>query len=497
MRDIKYTLLIVLVFSVFSGCKKDLAGLNENPNDQTSINPDYLFKQSLKEGAGSYNSDVNVEQWGLMNWVMYLAARGGVISGNEYVIPSGKDAFWNEQYINALMQIQEVINVSGSDENMVNKKSASRIWKVFLFHRLTDLWGAVPYYDALKGYSDLNYAPGYDQQHEIYLNMLDELKNAALSFNSSAPFFNADADLIFSGDINSWIRFANSLRLRLATRIKNADHDRYLEEIADLSGKDLISSNEQSALFPFNGQKKNHLYEAWYTNQAAAQNNPSKFLVDMLVSTNDPRISVILEKTVMSIDYPWYDEYQGIPNLLPNTDPVWSTFDDDWRDVSAIGNWFLRDNTPGVLFSYAEVCFLLSEASLDGAYSLSDAQTLLNSGIRANMEFYNLHGDGSVLITSEQIDSFLLSITTCTLEDIITQKWLSFVFENGYEAYAEYRRTGFPVLKKYDGTEIEKSIFPKRFIYPNSETTLNRENYLKAISVQGADNEFTKLWWNN
>jgi hypothetical protein len=490
-------LIVLLLAAMFTGCKKDLAELNTNPNEPSTTDPNYLFRYALQQGAGNYNSDVTLEQWGLMNWTMFMAARGGIEPGKEYIIPSGKDDFWREQYTNALSNTQVIIEMAAGDPDMVNMRAAAMIWKINLSHKLTDLWGDIPYSDALKGISDLNYAPFYDRQDAIYKSMLEELKNAVESFDGSKMFFDPEVDLVFQGDINKWIAFGNSLRLRLATRINRIDHSKYEDVVNNLVGQPLISENHESALFPFNSVVKNHLYETMFRGESVVQNNPSKFMVDLLVNTEDPRLPVLCEKAPLSF-LPIFPEYNGVPNLIPNNDPIWNTYnpDGDWGDISRIGSWFLRNETPGVIMSYAEVCFLKAEAALNGLWPGS-SEDYVKQGVRANMGFYGEYGDEDHVIPEEKIEAYLADLPETTLELIITQKWISFIFENGYEAYAEYRRTGFPILTDYDGQPINEDIFPVRMIYPYSEFTLNRDNYNDAINHQGADNEFTRVWWDD
>jgi hypothetical protein len=230
--------------------------------------------------------------------------------------------------------------------------------------------------------------------------------------------------------------------------------------------------------------------------EAIVQNNPSKFMVDMLVNSNDPRIPVFLEKAPLSF-LPIYPEYNGAPNLLPASDPIWNSYnpDGDWGDISRIGNWFLRNETPGVIMSYSEVCFLLAEAALSGSWSGSP-KDFVEEGIRANIQFFNDFGDGEFIISDEETDIYIESLSETTLEQIITQKWITFIYEMGYEAYNEYRRTGYPKLTDYHGNPIDQTIFPVRLIYPYSEYTLNRDHYNEAVNAQGPDNEFTKVWWD-
>lgn len=497
MRYLRTLVVIFLSVSVLglNACiRNHLTDLNVNPNEQTTADAGLLFKYSLREGVGSYNSDVNVEQWGLMNWVMFTASRNGVTPGEEYVIPGGKDQLWNEQYVNALVNVQEALYVMGDSAQYTNQRAACMIWKVFLFHRLTDLWGSIPYSEALQGYSDLNLMPAYDSQAAVYYDLINQLKTASEIIDPSQGFFSEEIDLIYSGDVTLWQVFANSLRLRIATRLRYIDPERYTQELTELKDARLMAANNESVLFPFNSEKKNHLYEAYYSGQAIVQNNPSLFLTNMLNDTNDPRISILLEPAPISEIFPWYDAYKGIPNLLPANSSEWDNYESDWSDVSGIGNWFLRNETPGVLLSYAEVCFLKAEAAEFGIFD--NMQTHYETGIAANMRFYGDYGEAEHSISEAEIENYLMSAQPADLESIITQKWLVFVFENGYEAYAEFRRTGYPAFTDYFGNPIDSTMFPKRLPYPNSETTLNAENYNAAVQAQGPDNVYTPIWWD-
>lgn len=415
-------LFSLLLATILVACKKDLAELNINPNEPSGTDPNYLFRYALQQGTGNYNSDVNLEQWGLMNWTMFMAGRGGVEPGKEYLIPSGKDDFWREQFASSLSNTQVIIDMAKENTDMINMRAAAIIWKINLSHKLSDLWGDMPYSDALQGISELNYAPVYDSQEAIYKSMLDALKMAVESFDHEKEFFEIDADLIYQGDINKWIAFGNSLRLRLATRINKADYAAYETVVNELIDQPLITENSESALFPYNSVVKNHLYETMFRGESVVQNNPSKFMVDLLVSSDDPRLPVFCEKAPLSF-LPIFDDYNGVPNLVPNNDPIWDLYnpDGDWGDISRIGDWFLRNETPGVVLSYAELCFLKAEAALNGLWPES-ANDLVEQGIRASMEFYGEYGEEDHIIPEEEIEAYLTELPEATLELIITQK---------------------------------------------------------------------------
>ena len=177
--------------------------------------------------------------------------------------------------------------------------------------------------------------------------------------------------------------------------------------------------------------------------------------------------------------------YTGVPNLVLAADM--GGFQEKWN-VSDVGAWFIDDDNyaPGTTLSYAEVCFLKAEAALKG-WGGGDPETQYNNGVRANM---NRLG-----ITPTAIDSFLNGAGQYagTLEQIITQKWLTFVYQDAYEAFAEYRRTGFPVLTNFDGTPVDPATVPQRLPYPLSEVSLNGTN-VQAVG-HGINEKTTKVWW--
>lgn len=482
-----YLLLLIAFFA----CTKDFEELNKNPTSPPSMNPDLLFTYSVKSSMGAYPENIIMHQRGIMQWIMFNATYGGVEEGKEYYLPATKDALWARLYTDGLMNAQDVIDLTKDEPLLLNKTSIARIRKVFLFLKVVDLWGDIPYSHALKGTTEYILNPKYDLQESIYLGLLDELKSAAQNLNAAKESFGS-ADPIFMGNIEGWKKFANSLRFRIAIRIGAKRPDISQQVIADLSSVALISSNNENALFNFTSDFENFLY----LNYSKSEHFeifclPSKFLVDLLVNSNDPRVKVFFTPAPV----PLYGYYCGVPNLLKTDDPVWSNFLGPGVDLSGVGNWFLRSNTPDVLLSYSEVCFLKAEAALNGWWQ-GNAQNLYEEGIRANMEFYKDSANNSY-ISNNEIISYLASVPPVNLENIITQKWISFVFMNSFEAYAEYRRTGFPVLKDYNGAPINTTHFPKRFTYPANEMSYNRANLMEAINrMGGSDNPQIPLWWD-
>jgi hypothetical protein len=502
--------ILALVIAVLIGaCKKDITDLNVNPNDSQTPNPDLLFKHSVKRGMSNYLTATNLEYNGIAHWVMYFSSRGGINANTPYISPPGGDNYWSESYIDAMNNAQIIIDYEETaNEDFSNLKAAALIWKSFLAHRVTDLWGAIPYSEALQGNPELSLAPGYDTQQEVYTRLFADLELAASLLDDTAVAINADSDLLFAGKIDSWRRFANSLRFRLAMRVSNVNEALVNEVLTDLESADLFESNAGSAEFQFNSVFNNPLNEAGNIrfSEGAQYVNPSKFLVDLLLEKNDPRIKFYIEEASLYDTFDFLDRYKGVPSLLPFTSEEWGDYNLDetlgdpngeWGDVSRIGEFFMTNERPVPLLSYSELCFLQAEASLRGLWS-GNADELVKEGVRAHIEQMNFHNySDHEAIEEQDIAEYVNAISGVDLEEVITQKWLLFTYENTLEAFSEYRRTGFPTLVDFYGVAIENSLFPQRLKYPNSEFTLNQENYLEAIELQGADDLTTPLWWTN
>lgn len=479
----------ILSLGVISSCRKSMDELNVNPNAPQTVNPDYLFTYAVVKGMNSYITNANVHYWLLMNWNMYFATLGGVDAGKEYDSNDGKDAIWMEHYSQALINAREVQRLTEGNHYLINKNAIARIWQVYLFSQLTDLFGDIPYSQALNGISTLNLSPAYDHQQQLYSSLLNVLKESVASMDASQAVFPGNSDPIFKGSVVKWTQFANALRLRLAMRLSVADPVLAQQEIADLQQASFPASNADNAYFPYNGEIRNPLYDLIQSGQSGGKTYPSKYLIDKLKTLNDPRIKVFAQYTVESqvIGIP---DYEGVPNLVPTGSSIWSNYNSDASDVSKIGTWFLKQEAPGMILSYAEVCLLKAEAALNGWWS-GNAQQLYEAGVTANMQSYT--GSG---LTAAEITAYVSSLPAVSQENIITQKWISFTYQNGYEAYAEYRRTGFPVLTDYTNTPVNPALFPNRLTYPATELNLNSANYQAAIASQGPDLPSTKVWWD-
>jgi hypothetical protein len=483
MKKLSYICLVVLLFSA---CTKDFEELNTNPNQPTTAHVDYLFTESLVRGVGGYGTGVHSEMWTFEVWCQMMADINGINNPGEYYAFSGdwNNELWCEWYADAIAPVNQVVILTQGKPSLVNKNAIARIWRAYLFHRITDLWGDVPYTEALRGVNaegESIMTPKYDTQQSIYRDLIKELKEASASLDQSIDSYSM-ADAMYQGDVNKWKRFSNTLCLRLLLRISNADPSFAETEIKALTAQnEFISSNNEGAHFVYNNEFKHYFYEIAVNGQGLR--NPSYYFLEMLNTTNDPRVSVYAQKTPSS-QVLGTAPYVGVPNL--KTSGELGNLGFDVFSTSECGSYFLNLTTPGTTLSYAESCFLQSEAALKGWGTSIDAQQAFKDGIRAHMEFVEVHDTA--------ITNYIQNTTwTASLEQIITQKYITLAYRDAYEAFAEYRRTGFPVLKDYEGNLIPNATYPQRLSYPPSELTLNGNNVSQV--GEGIDDMHSKVWW--
>jgi len=499
----KYFLIILFIGFLVSACTNNFEDINENPNNPASSDPNYIFTHVVKERAGEYGIFANYNYNYVQRWVMQTAA----VYGNSTMPPYELfdqyriGLLWEHLYANILSNCTMLERYTADDKLLVNKHQIARIWKVFTMYLVTDLWGDVPYSEAwglLDGYSPEVIQPKYDSQEDIYVSMIETLADAVTKFDDSQEVYSYDQ--IFDGDIDLWIKFANSLRLRLAVRAGNI-----AEITAIVSENNLMSTNDESAVFQYlESQEWWNPYYDLHINSLNKQQPEltgtsvikiSYLLVKHLDETNDPRLAVYAQPIETD-----NTSFMGVPNLMNSNKKENQAMGMGIYSSSYIGTYFTR--TPALkkpLLTYAEVCFLRAEAAFRG-WTNEDAQTWYNAGVRAAMEMYEI-AENDIVTFIENDGAF-----NNTLEQIMVQKWVA-LYLDGWEAFAEYRRTGYPQLFKWDleldgikitsakWVEVPRNYVPGRLKYPESEMFFNETNYNVAVERQGGDSYYQQVWW--
>lgn len=518
----KLFIILTAVFALES-CTKNFSSVNVNPTSLTAIPLDYILAQTQLQFAGSAG-DPGYTQWRgnliySMTLMQEMASIGTFYSGDKYLVSATNDASGayfgtsngEGNYPNSIKNLVNLISLARQDSvKNVNVLSMARIIKVLQFSIMTDLYGDVPYTQAGLGYLKGNYSPTYDKQQFIYMDMLNELSVAGSALSASA-YIPAASDFAYTGDISKWKHFANSLMLRLAMRLQKADPaNAALWAKKALDGGVMTSNNET--------------YAIQFPGGASASTNPNSYnlgpsnkvnrgevlhgniqwsntFINTLISRNDPRLHQIAAVgevaigTATTAGDTTSAHQKGLPNGLDIApDPIAS--------YSVPNILTYRDYNPLMILTYAEVEFLKAEAIERGYYTGSatvefkagqaaalqqmssyDVSFTPTPGSIAAYQLKNPYPAGSLSQNVNQIQTELYVLLGCTY--------------NGYEAWADWRRTGYPVLTpvNYTGNATGGTI-PRRLVYPTEQITLDPAGYNAAISDQGPDLLTTRVWWD-
>jgi hypothetical protein len=348
---------------------------------------------------------------------------------------------------------------------------------------LTDLFGDVPYFEAFNGIEG-NVTPRYDLQEEIYLNpdgILDNLDKGIIALENYNDAIVLEGDILFSGDLNAWIRFAKALKIKHLLRISaKIDVSGELQALFDEG--DYITTNEQNARFDFTNSDPNSFRLAQL--RVGDFNNfvLSETMEDLLTEYNDPRLSTFFRPFSNSTT----GGFNGLINgINPSETPV------ALADYSLASPVF-REDTSSLDANFLtawEVQFALAEAAERGLIT-ADAQSLYENAVVLAFEYWNTPLSPDYLTGGAAFDAE----NTTPLQQIITQKWIANII-NGYEGWVEYRRTGFPELRTISAS-LNNDLIPIRMPYPAEEEALNRENYEAAASATNGNSINNPVWWD-
>lgn len=507
----KYTfpLLAACSMTLFTACDKDFAEINTNPNAVSVPTTAYIFSKALYDGAANSGNKGSL-LFGLMQYTTSYNDVEGF--GSKYTASqvNATGGVFTNSYPNQINEIGEVIKAVKDDPTKVNLYATARIWRVYCFSRLTDLYGDIPYTDAGQGYNLSIFQPKYDSQSAIYADMLKELEASATSLTTANTTTFGNSDLIYQGNVTQWKKFAYSLMLRLGMRLTKVDAAAaqswvtkaiaggVIREYADIAKMSYTSGGQNINKNPIAWQLLNDNYlRADGTNNTEGGKYQQVF-INSLKANNDPRLSALSVVYVNGSASSDESIQKGMPATINGTKPSdFITYSEPKQTT------VLKVDAPLLLFTAAESNFLLAEAALRGWYSAETATNLYETGIRASMKQWDLISGTTGTIAQARIDSYVTAHalkTTGTVatqtEQIYNEVWVG-LFPDAQEVYNNYRRTGYPALTPnvYPGNATGGKIF-RRFLYPVSEQTLNRTSYNEAVQRQGVDDLLTKVWWD-
>lgn len=510
-------LLLFAILIGMSSCDKGFEDVNKNPVLATSLDPGYLFSNAQFGTAFNtldYQSEI-VQQI----TTPYTGVREG---GNHNIVydPNANITF-NTLYTGSTSNgvgagpvklLADVINQTSTVPNRSNLFNMARIWRAFVFQILVDTYGDVPYKESAKGYLQSLYLPVYDDQKAIYDDLLKEVSEATKALDPAKAI--ESGDLFYKGNIAQWKRLGNSLLLRLAmryTKVDAAKAKQYAAAAVDAANGGVMQSNADNAFLVFNATF-NHPNAGLFQGTERANFFLGKPFVDYLKSTNDPRLQFIAVKYATpanplatagpentnpadQIGMPFGYNESTIPSAPGFPGRTGAAFNYSQLNRRTVA----KTDATEFFITYAQTQLLLAEAASRG-YITGTPDTLYKSGVRAHMEQMKQF-DASAVVTTAAQDAYLAAnpySPARALELINTQYWIA-SFLNGAEAWANFRRSGFPALtpNPYPAADpAVKGDFIHRLVYPVREVSVNTTNYNAAVARMGPDNLATRVFWD-
>ena len=451
--------------------------MNKNLNAPEQADPQFLLSNVLYQSAKN-NAE---EAWKNGNLLAQHTSNIEFFPIDRYDLGTNTE-LWNATY----RLLNDVNSIQTSPSSNDAYKGVALVLKSHLASVLTDLWGDVPYSQAIKGSDGGIFSPVYDKQQDIYMSpngILDNLDKAIALLSTTKDVISGD--ILYKGDLSKWVRFAGSLKVRYLVRVSKKES--VSAALQALVTKDnFFKSNNDNAVIPFLMSAPNQWFLINEREGRYADVRMSKTSESIFTGLNDARLGVYFKPTAASVNAN-SPAFKGLPNGLSRESQ--NSF--NLNDISLIGKLF-RDDPQGVnapLMTYAELQFLLAEAAQKGLIT-GNANTYYQAGIQASHEYYKVNVPAGYLTRTD-----VALNGTENLKKLMTQKWIS-NFMNGYEAWLDVRRTGFPVLPiPKDNLNADK--FPVRFRYPDIEQAANKKNYTEAATRISGDTYNSKGWWEN
>jgi hypothetical protein len=481
-----FFLAAILGFVSTSCDPGDFGDMNVSPNNPAKPNTSGFLTGALRS-VGVMATDIvpalYTQQFGDVTYIEESRYKTINFSYNSYYATANITSFNAASGpLNAYKSIIELntnpdtkVTAAANGSN-ANQIAVARIAKAYTFMWLTDRWGDIPYSEALKG--NENFGPAFDSQQSIYTDLFKELKEAQAQFDGGK---NVVGDILFNGNATKWKKFANSLRMIMALRLSKVDPSKGKAEFTAAMADGPLASNVDNVKYSYLAESNNEhpLYNNYITGNRKDYAVSNVFINNLIVN-NDPRLPAMADKNINL-------KYAGVPyGVFPGASKA--------QDVSLAATSMRLQNSPANVLTYAQILFSKAEAVKLGWIS-GDAKELYEAAVTASVQQWVGANATEEAITAYLNQPDVIFDDSKALELIATQKWIA-LFYQGNEAWAEWRRTGFPKLVPAAKPLNPSGKIPRRMAYVVTESTLNKVNYDKVVASQGPDTQDTRVWWD-
>ena len=472
----KRILLFAFGVVALAGCTKNIERFNVDTKNATSAPAGTLFSnaaRNLVDNITTPNVNRNVFRLVVQHWATTTYTDEPNYDFGTRGIPGD---WWLRMYKDVLLDLQEAKRLSAIDKFVTegvrkNQNAIADILQVYTYSILVNTFGDVPYTEALD-YNNL--FPKYDKAQDIYNDLFKRLDADIAALNSSEGGYDATQDLVYKGSVQKWLRFANTLKIRMAMTIADVDPAK-AKAAVEAADNGAFQSAADNAQFTYLATTPN-TNPIWVD---LVQSKRQDFIiantiVDKMKSLNDPRIPLYFKPNDDG-------KYEGGVVGSTNTFSLYAKVADKIADPAF----------PGILLDYTELEFYRAEAKERGFNIPGTAEEHYNNAIRSSILYWGGTAAQATAYLAQPGVAYGTAIGNFK-QKIGTQFWIA-LYNRPYEAWTEVRRLDYPVLT---APSTARSGFPNRLSYPINEQTLNGANYSAAASAIGGDKVETKLFWD-
>lgn len=473
----KLIVYIAILQGIFiASCTKDISSYNDQTKRAALVPAGTLFSnasRNLSDNLVSASVNTNPFRFVVKHWAMTTYQDEVQYNFSTRNIPQ---TWWANLYRDVLMDYKEAAKIISADNTLAEGEKANKlaiidIMQVYVFANLVTTFGDIPYTQALD---ITNVYPVYDDAKTIYNDLLSRLAKDIAALDGANPSFSSSEERIYSGNIASWKKFANTLRFKMGMVLADSDQSTAKSNV-ETSDANAFSASADNAKFPYLEvtPNTNPLY-ADIVLGGRGDYIAAKDLMDKLIALTDPRKSLYFGTN---------NDGEYVGGVVGEV-TAGATASKPSDRVSAAG-------APGVLLDYSEIEFYRAEAIERGFTVTGTAAEHYNNAIRASiLAWGGSSGDADTYLAKPEV-AYATAAGTWK-EKIGVQKWIA-LYNRPMDGWLELRRMDFPKLTLPVGAQ---SGFPERYQYPNNEQQLNETNYLSASSKIGGDEVETKLFWD-
>lgn len=482
-------------------CRKFM-DVNDNPNVAKVAKVEQLLPAAQLYVGSAVGVDLQISG---SIWAQYWTQSP---SGTQYIpfdnYTPGQDHFataWKNLYAGA-SNFYQLYNVADSQYKK-QYKAISMLMRAYTFQVIADGWGNAPFTQALRAQTNAGgyVNPAYDSQRVIYTGVLAYIDSALKLVNPGDGSRPGTDDLIYGGDMNRWRKFGNTLKLKALLRISAIDPSR-VQKLADtffMSNPDFLGMGDDAKInYGYSSTNQNPLYaELSAKNFGGVQNLAgSKTCIDSMNANSDPRVDLFYQSTITGLR-------AGIVQGAYNVPTEWGTYSIPSPVLGADAQNGSSANASVNLMTSAESYFLQAEAAVRGWWNGGADATLFNQGVAASFNSYGSQIIATLGVSPNAAAAAYLGgggywtvyptggTADEKLRHILTQKWFAMCGNQGFEAWTEWRRTGYPDFLAIPLNSQLGTQHPVRFLYPTIETATN-SNFPSSGLLPITE----KVWWD-